>query len=92
MAEGVFAAHLSDYPGLELLWLQAMFEQRSSTAAQAAPLLPSSGGGQAAGGLVGLLPAAIQSRFAQARAGRGWCFAWAGRPPRLPRAGRLRQR
>ncbi|KAK9835004.1 hypothetical protein WJX81_003494 [Elliptochloris bilobata] len=68
MAEGVFAEHLADYPGLELLWLQAMFEQRAQPA-QAAPLLPSSGAAlQAAAGLVGLLPAAIQNRFAQAGA------------------------
>ena len=67
MAEGVFAEHLADYPGLELTWLQGMFEQRA-VPAQAAPLLPSSGAAsQAAAGLVGLLPAAIQSRFAQAR-------------------------
>ena len=66
MAEGVFAEHLADYPGLELLWLQAMFEQRA-TAAQAAPLLPSSGLKSQAGGLVGLLPAAFQNRFTQAR-------------------------
>lgn len=67
MAEGVFAEHLADYPGLELTWLQGMFEQRAMPA-QAAPLLPSSGAAsQAAAGLVGLLPAAIQSRFAQAR-------------------------
>ena len=68
MAVGVFAEHLADYPGLELTWLQGMFEQRA-VQAQAAPLLPSSGAAsQAAAGLVGLLPAAIQSRFAQARA------------------------
>ena len=67
MAEGVFAEHLADYPGLELTWLQGMYEQRAA-AAQAAPLLPSSGtAAHAAAGLVGLLPAAIQSRFAQAR-------------------------